>query len=53
MLLQDKVLILYDPELPLVLATGRSSVISELSYHIAHYGEKNAPLLMQPDLSLE
>ena len=25
MLLQDKVLILYDPELPLVLATGSSS----------------------------
>ena len=25
MLLQDKVLILYDPELPLNLATGRSS----------------------------
>ena len=49
MLLQNKVLMHYDPDLPLVLATGSSSYcILELSCHTVLWKVKSGPLLMHP-----
>ena len=49
MLLQDKVLMHYDPDLPLVLATDSSSYcILELSCHTILWKVKSGPLLMHP-----
>ena len=51
MLLQDKVLMHYDPDLPLVLATDSSSYcILELSCHTVMWKVKSGPLLMHPGL---
>ena len=49
MLLQDKVLMHYDPDLPLVLATDSSSYcILELSCHTVLWKVKSGPLLKHP-----